>query len=251
MFRNQYDSDVTVFSPQGRLHQNDYAIEAMRQGSATVALHGKDHAVVVALMRSQNELSSYQSKIFELDSHVGLSMSGLLADGRILARFIQNECITFFSELQTLIPMENLRSKLTMRMQGNLQNYGRRPFGVGLLIIGYDHSGPHVLNADPSANVFSVKAASIGSRSQSARTYLEKHLEEYENSIDQNVVIRHALLALKETLPANVNLDEMNTAVAIVGKRCKFQCLSSDRVSEAIANLRDRGPFADEQEMQH
>lgn len=91
-------------------------------------------------------------------------MSGLLADGRILAyllfffrqffifsRFIQNECITFFSELQTLIPMENLRSKLTMSklfliffhlcilgMQGNLQNYGRRPFGVGLLIIGYD-----------------------------------------------------------------------------------------------------------------
>uniref|UniRef100_A0A915PEC1 Proteasome alpha-type subunits domain-containing protein n=1 Tax=Meloidogyne floridensis TaxID=298350 RepID=A0A915PEC1_9BILA len=223
MFRNQYDSDVTVFSPQGRLHQNDYAVEAMRQGSATVALHGKDHAVVVALMRSQSELSSYQSKIFELDGHVGLSMSGLLADGRILARFIQNECATFFSELQTPLPMENLRTKLTLRMQENIQVYGKRPFGVGLLIIGYDDSGPHVLNADPSANVTMVKAASIGARSQSARTYLEKHFDEYANSTDQ-----------KNT---NTKLDENNTAIAIVGKRCKFGCLPSEQVKEIIASL--------------
>ncbi|CAK5113480.1 unnamed protein product [Meloidogyne enterolobii] len=237
MFRNQYDSDVTVFSPQGRLHQNDYAVEAMRQGSATVALHGKDHAVVVALMRSQSELSSYQSKIFELDGHVGLSMSGLLADGRILARFIQNECATFFSELQTPLPIENLRTKLTLRMQENIQVYGKRPFGVGLLIIGYDDSGPHVINADPSANVTMVKAASIGARSQSARTYLEKHFDEYANSTDQNVVIRHALLALKETLQTDTKLDENNTAIAVVGKRCKFGCLPSEQVKEIIASL--------------
>lgn len=83
-FRNQYDSDVTVWSPQGRLHQVEYAMEAVKLGSAVVALKNKTHAAIVALKRAPNELSAYQKKIIPVDDHLGFSFSGLLADARIL-----------------------------------------------------------------------------------------------------------------------------------------------------------------------
>ena len=83
-FRNQYDSDVTVWSPQGRLHQVEYAMEAVKLGSAVVALKNKTHAAIVALKRAPNELSAYQKKIILVDDHLGFSFSGLLADARIL-----------------------------------------------------------------------------------------------------------------------------------------------------------------------
>ena len=81
MFRNQYDNDVTTWSPQGRLHQVEYAMEAVKQGSATVGLKNSDSfAILLALKRSTSELSAHQKKIIPLDSHVGMSIAGLTAD---------------------------------------------------------------------------------------------------------------------------------------------------------------------------
>lgn len=83
-FRNQYDSDVTVWSPQGRLHQVEYAMEAVKLGSATVGLKNKDFAVLIALKRAVSELSAHQKKIMPIDDHIGICMSGLTADARML-----------------------------------------------------------------------------------------------------------------------------------------------------------------------
>jgi len=84
MFRNVYDTDVTTFSPAGRLHQVEYAMEAVKQGSAVVGLRSKDYALLAALKRSPSDLGSYLSKIFKIDDHIGIGVSGLIADGRIL-----------------------------------------------------------------------------------------------------------------------------------------------------------------------
>lgn len=84
MFRNQYDNDVTVWSPQGRIHQIEYAMEAVKQGSATVGLKSKTHAVLVALKRAQSELAAHQKKILHVDNHIGISIAGLTADARLL-----------------------------------------------------------------------------------------------------------------------------------------------------------------------
>ncbi|KAG8714357.1 hypothetical protein FRC09_017712 [Ceratobasidium sp. 395] len=84
MFRNTYDSDNTVFSPQGRLHQVEYALEAVKQGSAVVGLRSKTHAVFLALKRSPNELASYQKKILRIDDHCGVAIAGLTSDARVL-----------------------------------------------------------------------------------------------------------------------------------------------------------------------
>uniref|UniRef100_A0A0R3RN47 Proteasome subunit alpha type n=1 Tax=Elaeophora elaphi TaxID=1147741 RepID=A0A0R3RN47_9BILA len=138
MFRNQYDSDVTVWSPQGRLHQVDYAVEAMKQGSATVGVKSNTHAVLVALKRAANELCSHQKKIYELDTHAGVSIAGLLSDGRILARFLQTECSAWRWDYKEPVPIQVLNNRIQLKLQANTQIYGRRPFGVGLVIAGYD-----------------------------------------------------------------------------------------------------------------
>ena len=229
MFRNQYDSDVTVWSPQGRLHQIDYAVEAMKQGSATIGVKSKTHAVLVALKRAANDLCSHQKKIYELDNHIGLSMAGLLSDGRILARFLQKECASYRWDYKEPVPTHVLNKKMLLKLQGNTQHYGRRPFGVGLIIAAYDNNGPHIIKTDPSADVVETHASSIGARSQSARTYLERNLNEFiDASLDD--LIKHALLALKETLPVEDKLTKENTSISIVGKGQKFQILNDDDV---------------------
>ncbi len=86
MFRNQYDTDVTVWSPQGRLHQVEYAAEAVNQGTVCLGLRSNKYVVLAALKRAPNELSSHQKKLMKVDDHMGIAMSGLTADGRSLVK---------------------------------------------------------------------------------------------------------------------------------------------------------------------
>ena len=93
MLRNQYDMDVVTWSPQGRLHQVEYAMEAVKQGSCAVGLRSKTHVVLCTLKRNSSELSTHQKKLFKIDDHVGMAISGLTADARVIARYMRNECL--------------------------------------------------------------------------------------------------------------------------------------------------------------
>jgi 20S proteasome subunit alpha 6 len=81
---NRYDGDNTTWSPQGRIHQVEYAMEAVKQGSCTVGLRSQTHAVLIALKRSSSELASFQKKVVKVDHHVGVAFSGLTSDARVL-----------------------------------------------------------------------------------------------------------------------------------------------------------------------
>ena len=91
--RNQYDTDVTSFSPEGRLWQLEYAMEAVKQGSPCAGLRSKTHAVLVAFKRQADELASYQEKLFKVDDHMAISISGLTADARFLCKHMRTECL--------------------------------------------------------------------------------------------------------------------------------------------------------------
>ena len=93
MYRNQYDTDVTTFSPEGRLRQVEYAMEAVNQGSCCVGLTSGTHAVLAVLKRSPDELASYQEKIFKIDDHMAIAISGLTADARYLSKHMRTECL--------------------------------------------------------------------------------------------------------------------------------------------------------------
>ncbi|KAG1847498.1 nucleophile aminohydrolase [Suillus subalutaceus] len=216
MFRNTYDSDNTVFSPQGRLHQVEYALEAVKQGSAAVGLRSKTHAILLALKRSTGELASYQQKMFRIDDHVGIAIAGLTSDARVLSNFMRQQAMGERMMFNRPMPVNRLVSSIADKAQVNTQEYGRRPYGVGFLVIGQDQSGPHLFEFSPSGNSYEYYAMSIGARSQSAKTYLEKH---YESFADCNLedLIRHGLHALRETLQQDKELNVNNTSVGIIG----------------------------------
>ncbi len=117
--------------------------------------------------------------------------------------------------------MEVMSTDLGNKMQMCIQGYNKRPYGVGMLLASFDEDGPHVVQICPSANFYPCKAMAIGARSQSARTYLEKHLEEFPSS-DLDALVLHGLRALRDTLPNEVDLNNKNVSVAVVGKDRKF-----------------------------
>ncbi|XP_012141794.1 proteasome alpha6 subunit [Megachile rotundata] len=238
MFRNQYDSDVTVWSPQGRLHQVEYAMEAVKLGSATVGLKNKTHAVLIALKRASSELSAHQKKMFPIDKHMGISISGLTADARMLSRYMRTECLNYKYSHDDVLPVSRLLASLGNKLQTSTQRYDKRPYGVGLLIAGYDDQGPHIYQTCPSSNYFDCKAMAIGSRSQSARTYLDKHLNELL-SCDLDELIKHGLRALRDTLPNEVDLSVKNVSIAIVGKGTDFTIFGEEAIATYLSQIED------------
>jgi 20S proteasome subunit alpha 6 len=166
---------------------------------------------------------------------------------------------------------------LFVEAQVNTQEYGRRPYGVGFLVIGQDQSGPHLFEFSPSGNSYEYYAMSIGARSQSAKTYLEKHYESFADCMcyihlirvraiqvvpgSLEDLIRHGLHALRETLQQDKELNVNNTSVGIVGPMGQhekpisppgsFRILEGDKVEvylqgmekeEAPASVPDAAP---------
>ncbi|KAF5393893.1 hypothetical protein D9757_000283 [Collybiopsis confluens] len=226
MFRNTYDSDNTVFSPQGRLHQVEYALEAVKQGSAAVGLRSKTHSILLALKRSTGELASYQQKMFRIDDHVGIAIAGLTSDARVLSNFMRQQAMSSKMAFNRPVPVNRLVSAIADKAQVNTQEYGRRPYGVGFLVIGQDQTGPHLYEFSPSGNSYEYYAMSIGARSQSAKTYLEKHYESFADSSLEDL-IKHGLHALRETLQQDKDLNVNNTSIGIVGPPSSFEKTSS------------------------
>lgn len=224
MFRNQYDTDVTVWSPQGQLYQIDYAKEAVKQGHACLGLTSKNLVVLAGIKRQNVKLAEHMKKIFEIDDHIGMAIAGLTADARSLARFMRTECLNHKFVYGSSVTVGRLVSDVADRKQECTQSYIRRPYGVGLLVAGVDKKGVHLYETCPSGNYFEYKAHAIGARSQSARTYLEKHFESFAN-LGTDELIHHALQAIRGCLHGDQELTADNISIAIVGVNQPFKII--------------------------
>mmetsp|Transcript_10817 Transcript_10817/g.16107 ORF Transcript_10817/g.16107 Transcript_10817/m.16107 type:complete len:251 (+) Transcript_10817:60-812(+) len=238
MFRNDYDTDVTTFSPAGRIHQVEYAINAVKHGSACVALKSQDYAVLACVMRkeSESELGSYQEKLFRIDDHMGIGISGLIADGRVLCKYLRTECLNHKFVFESPHQVGRLVKELSDKSQVFTQTSEKRPYGVGLLIIGYDTTGAHVFETIPSGNYYEYIAQAIGHRSQSARTYLEKNYKEFKSMALGNL-IEHALKSLKGA--SEKKLTKHNVAIAYVGKDKEFTVLAGEKLAPYMGLVED------------
>ncbi|EXJ63073.1 20S proteasome subunit alpha 6 [Cladophialophora yegresii CBS 114405] len=216
MFRNNYDNDSVTFSPQGRIFQVEYAQEAVKQGSVVVGVVSKRHVVLTALKRNAEELSSYQKKIVGVDDHLGVALAGLASDARVLSNFMKQQSLASKMTYGRPIPVERIVNMIGDRAQTNTQHYGKRPYGVGLLVAGVDELGPHLFEFSPSGMTQEMLACAIGARSQMARTYLERHLDKFAEC-NRDELIKHALLALKESLAQDKELTVDNTSLAVIG----------------------------------
>jgi len=188
-------------------------------------------------------MSSYQRKLFKMDQHMGIAIAGLTADARYLTKFMRTECLNHRYVYEGPMQTQRLVQKIADKSQHHTQFYGRRPYGVGLLVIGYDQTGPHLFETDPSGNYFDFYAQAIGARSQAARTYLEKNYKEFgEQSKDD--LIKHALIALRETLGKKSDDNTLtidNCRVGVVGEDQEFVMLEGDALQAYLDQISDDG----------
>ncbi|KAJ2159540.1 Proteasome subunit alpha type-6 [Coemansia sp. RSA 552] len=243
MFRNQYDNDASTWSPQGRIFQVEYASEAVKQGTAVVGLKSKDHVVLVAVKRSPNELASYMKKIIRIDDHLGIAVAGLTSDARVLSNNLRTSAMRSKMVYGRPLPVGRAVNSISDKAQTNTQEYGRRPYGVGLLVIGHDDTGPHLFEFSPSGIVSEYYGYSIGARSQSARTYLERNFDSFEGLSLKELVVQ-GLRALRDTMQQGKQLDNMNTSIGFVGKDTKMTILDGEATQEYL-DLIDEGEAMD------
>ncbi|KAG5410955.1 hypothetical protein IGI04_007348 [Brassica rapa subsp. trilocularis] len=243
MFRNQYDTDVTTWSPTGRLFQVEYAMEAVKQGSAAIGLRSRSHVVLACVNKAQSELSSHQKKIFKVDDHIGVAIAGLTADGRVLSRYMRSEAINHSFTYESPLPVGRLVVHLADKAQVCTQRSWKRPYGVGLLVGGLDESGAHLYYNCPSGNYFEYQAFAIGSRSQAAKTYLERRFESFADSSREDL-IKDAILAVRETLQGETLKSSLCT-VSVLGVGEPFHFLDQETIQNVIDTFEK---VADEEE---
>lgn len=235
MYKSMYDTDVITWSPQGRIFQMEYAMEAIKQGTVVVGLRSDKYAILAAHKRSQSELAEHQKKLFKVDDHLGMGISGLTADARILCEYMRTECLNHKFVYGENHQVGRLVVNIGDKAQQKTQRASSRPYGVALLVAGYDEAGPHIYESCPSGSFHEYFAMAIGGRSQSAKTYLEKNFESFK-SLGQQELLKHAVKALHASMAMDTEMTTKNIALAVVGPDQPFKELSEDELK----------PFVDE-----
>jgi len=174
--------------------------------------------------------------VFKIDEHVGIAIAGLTSDARVLSNFMRTECLRSRYVYNRPLPVQRLVNSVGDKAQVNTQRYGSRPYGVGLLVVGYDGTGAHLYEFSPSGNCFDYIAMSIGARSQSAKTYLEKSFETFEGATLKEL-IKHGLFALRDTLQGDTELTSKNCSIGVVGDGHPFKILEGDELEPYLALL--------------
>lgn len=139
------------------------------------------------------------------------------------------------------ILLSEITSRIGDRAQTNTQHYGKRPYGVGLLIAGVDAKGPHLFEFQPSGVTQEMVACGIGARSQMARTYLERNLDEFEGS-SREELIKHALRALKDSLSQDKELTIDNTSIGVSGVDENFKLYEGQEIASWLETTFENKP---------
>ena len=163
---------------------------------------------------------------------VGVIYSGMGPDSRILVRKARKAAQMYFMTYNERIPVAQLVREVATVMQEFTQSGGVRPFGVSLLIAGYDSHGPQLYQADPSGTYFAWKASAIGKNMQDAKEFLEKR---YNDEMELEDAIHAALLTLKEGYEGK--MDETNIEVGIVGKDHEFRSLTDSEIKDYLDEI--------------
>lgn len=201
--RSEYDRGVNTFSPEGRLFQVEYAIEAIKLGSTAIGIQTSEGVVLAVEKRITSPLMEPASveKIVEIDSHIGCAVSGLIADSRTMvdkARVeAQNHWFTY-NEQMSIESVTQAVSNLALEFGDDDAREGAmsRPFGVALLFGGVDSKGPQLYHLDPSGTFFQYDAKAIGSGSEGAQQALEEvyhKVHSYYNVNNQLAIHGHFL----------------------------------------------------------
>lgn len=234
--RSEYDRGVNTFSPEGRLFQVEYAIEAIKLGSTAVGIATTEGVVLAVEKRITSPLLEPSSieKIMEIDAHIGCAMSGLTADAKTLVDHARADCQQHSFSYNEPMPVESCTQSLcdlALRFGEDSDEGGMsRPFGVALLLAGWDENGPVLYHTDPSGTYVRYQAKAIGSGSEGAQTALQ---EQFRKDMTLKEAETLALSTLKQVMEEKVTA----TNVDICSVAPKYRLYSEKEVEEIISRL--------------
>jgi len=227
-----YDRGVTVFSPDGRLYQVEYAREAVKRGSPTVGVRTAESVVLATLGQTRSPLMEADSieKLHDLDGQLGVASAGHVADARRLVdygrQYAQRERLRYGEAPDA----EVVATAIADFIQETTQTGGTRPFGTALLVGGMTDSGPQLYQIDPSGTPDGWRAAAIGDGSEAIRSRLEA---EHEPGLDREAGVSLALRALVSDRDQDPTAEELDLAVLDAEG---FDAFDRERTANAMAD---------------
>ena len=228
----EYDGAITIFSPEGRIYQVEYALELVKRGSPIVGIKSEEGVVLAVLEPQLSKLAAptNSKKIFRIDDHVGVAIAGLSPDARVLIKQARLYCQSNKMTYDEPADVEDLASGVGDLLQRYTQNAGVRPFGVSLLFGGVDDHRVSLIATDPSGSYRGYKATAVGRNSEKAITVLKEEFRE-EITIDEAIAL--SVQALKEASDNDLSADGMNIAV-VTKESKKFRTLSIEEIQKYL-----------------
>ena len=188
----------TMYSPDGRIYQVEYALETVKRGTLAIGIKCND-GVVIAVEENPRvlQVSSITQKIFQIDNHIGIAAAGYIPDARV-----QVDSARFFSQSNRLtydepIDVETVARHLADQSHQFTQYSGVRPYGVALIIAGVDQKGASIYVTDPSGTYVSYAAVSIGENSDAVMDFLEKNYKS-DITLEDGASLAAAAINLKD-----------------------------------------------------
>ncbi len=218
-----YDMTPTMYSPDGRIYQVEYAMETVKRGTLALGIKTKE-GVIMAVEEKPRALqtSNITQKIFQVDFHIGVAAAGYIPDARVQvdnARlFSQGTKMTY----DEAVEVETVAKHLADQSHQFTQYSGVRPNGVALIIAGVDLKGESIFLTDPSGTFIQYAAVAIGSGSDDVNSFLEKNYD-FDMGLEDAAALAIAAI--------NIKSDEKNG----VGNIKMAKVTSKDKVFEKIS----------------
>ncbi len=211
-----YDRGITIFSPDGRLYQVEYAREAVKRGTTSVGVRTTEGVVLAAKKRSRSPMMEPSSveKLHKADDHIGIASAGHVADARKLIDFARQQAQVERLRYGEAIGVETLTKRITDHIQQYTQVGGARPFGVALIVAGVEDGEPRLFETDPSGTPYEWKALSVGENRNEIRDYLEAEFDD-DLTLDEGIDLAFGALAAGDDdgfEPEGVALSTIPTA---------------------------------------
>ncbi|PWN46919.1 putative PRE8-20S proteasome subunit Y7 [Violaceomyces palustris] len=210
-----YSFSLTTFSPSGKLVQIEHALAAVSQGTTSLGIKASNAIVIATEKRAPSPLvdDTALEKVSVICPNIGIVYSGMGPDFRVLIAKARKSAQAYWKIYGEYPPTRVLVQEIATVMQEATQSGGVRPFGVSLLVAGYDSArGPSLYQVDPSGSYFMWKASAIGKNMTNAKTFLEKR---YNDDISLEDAIHTALLTLKEGFEGQ--MTEKTIEIGIIG----------------------------------
>jgi proteasome alpha subunit len=206
-----YDRAITMFSPDGRLLQVEYAKKTVKQGSTAIGFVAKDGVVLLTDKRLASKLvvASSVEKIFQIDDHIMATCAGIVSDARILVERSQVKAQQYFVQYDSQIDVVDIVKDIANLKQMTTQAGGYRPFGVSVIFAGVDAKGPRIYVTDPTGIYFEYKAVAIGEHDKVVEDLL---VEEYKSEMTVKDCIALGVKALKKALADDFDITRIDCA---------------------------------------